>query len=45
MEPLESGDATVLRHNVGLLELELERGALEGEDDAAGGRSVVVRTA
>ena len=24
--PLESGDATVLRHNVRLLELELERG-------------------
>ena len=24
--PLESGDATVLRHNVGLLQLELERG-------------------
>ena len=27
--PLESGDASVLPHNVGLLELELE-----GEDDA-----------
>ena len=24
--PLESGDATVLRHNVGLLQLELKRG-------------------
>ena len=38
---LESGDASVLPNNV---QLELER-ALEGEDDAAVGRSVVVRRA
>ena len=31
--PLESGDASVLPHNVGLLELELD-GAQDGEDDA-----------
>ena len=37
MDLLESGDATVLRHNVGALGTGTGEGALEGEDDAAGG--------